>query len=100
MNNPKKVIADREGGVVVYPNGQRVRYGNSDRGLPLLGTKYLFFLTKDYLRPNYEILTSYDLSGNRVYPMETGHPFDEFKDATKTTFIEIVRNKLRRPGKN
>lgn len=94
--NPKKVTADREGGVVVYPNGQRVMYQSSERGLPLLGSKYLFFLTKDELSPNYEILTSYDINSSNVRQMEIGRPFDEFKNAGKTAFIEAVRNKIAR----
>lgn len=92
--NPKKVVADRDGGVVVYPNGGRVLYRNSDLGLPQLGSKYLFFLTKDELSPNYGILTSYDISGSRIHQMEMGRPFDEFKDASKTAFIETVRSKI------
>lgn len=94
--NPKKVIADREGGVVVYPNGQRLLYQSSERGLPSLGSKYLFFLVQDGQSPNYRILTSYDVNGGRIRQMEIGHPLDEFKDASKSTFIEAVRNKVAR----
>lgn len=97
---PKKVIADREGGVVVYPNGQRVMYQSSERGLPQLGSKYLFFLRKDELSPNYEILTSYDLNSSAIRQMEMGRPFDEFKNVGKTAFIEAVRNKIVRPQVN
>jgi hypothetical protein len=80
----------------VYPNGGRVLYGNSDRALPLPGSKYLFFLRKDELSPNYEILTSYDLNNNVVRQMERGNRFDEFKNVGKTAFIETVRNKIAR----
>jgi len=92
--DPKEVTADREGGMVVYPNGQRVMYQNSNIGLPQLGSKYLFFLRKDDLSPNYGILTSYDLSTNRIMQMEIGRDFDEFKHQSKTTFIETVRNEI------
>jgi hypothetical protein len=92
--NRKKIVADREGGVVVYPNGARVMYQSSDRALPLLGSKYLFFLMKDELSPNYEILTSYYFDGNRIWQMEQGRPFEEFKNVNKTDFIEAVRNKI------
>lgn len=91
---PKKVIADREGGVVIYSNDQRVMYQSSQQELPLLGSKYLFFLTKDELSPNYVILTSYDLNNNGVRQMEMGRRFDEFKNVSKTAFIEVVRNKI------
>jgi len=94
--DPKKVTADREGGLVVYPNGQQVMYQNSNLGLPQLGSKYLFFLRKDELSPNLEILTSYDLSSNPIMQMEMGRDFDEFKGQSKRAFIETVRNEIAR----
>ena len=92
--DPKKVTADREGGLVVYPNGQQVMYQNSNLGLPQLGSKYLFFLRKDELSPNFEILTSYHLSTNPIMQMEIVRAFDEFKGQSKRAFIETVRNEI------
>jgi hypothetical protein len=91
---PEKVTADREGGVVVYPGGQRVLYQDSDLGLPRLGSKYLFFLKKDGPSPNYRIITSYDLDGNKIRQVEMGQNFDEFKNSDQTIFLEKVRNKI------
>jgi hypothetical protein len=93
----KKVIADREGGVVVYPGGQRVMYQGSVLGLPLLGSRYLFFLKKDDESPNYGIITSYEIDGGSARRVERGRNFDEFKDSDKTVFLEKVRNKIPRP---
>lgn len=92
----KKVMADRAGGVVVYPGPQRVLYQDSDIGLPRLGSKYLFFLKKDDESPNYGIITSYDLDGSRPRQVENIPSFEEFKDLDKTVFIEKVRNKITR----
>jgi hypothetical protein len=96
---PKKVTADREGGVVIYPNGQRVLYGSSDRSVPQLGRKYLFFLRKSGSSPNYEVIASYDITGDRIYPMESGRDYDEFRRLDKTSFLETARNKVIRPRK-
>ena len=93
---PKIIIADREGGVVVYPNGQRILYQNSNMGLPLRNSKYLFFLIRDDQSPNYKILTSYDVSTDKVRRMELGHSFDEFKELDSAKFIEMVRNRITR----
>jgi len=71
-----------------------VMYQNSNIGLPRLGSKYLFFLRKDELSPNLEILTSYDLSSNPIMQMEMGRDFDEFKGQSKRAFIETVRNEI------
>lgn len=99
-NKPDRVMAEREGGVVVYPNGQRIRYQNSDRGLPQLGSKYLFFLTKQGDNPNYEILTSYLFTSEGIWQMEMGSPFDEFKAMSKAAFLETIRAKIARPTRN
>lgn len=93
----KDVVVDREGGVVVYPNGQRVLYQSSERTLPKLGSKYIFFMTKDSKSTNYKILASYAIDGDSIWQMEIGRPFDEFKNANKATFLEVVRAKLARP---
>ena len=94
---PKKVIADREGGVVIYPGGQRVMYQDSALGLPRLGSQYLFFLKKDDESPNYGIITSYEIDGGSARQVERGRNFDEFKDSDKTVFLEKVRAKISRP---
>ena len=96
-SRPKKVTADRDGGVVIYPGGQRVMYQDSDIGLPRLGSKYLLFLKKDDGSPNYAIITSYDITGARAVQVENIPSFEEFKDLDKTVFIEKVRNKITRP---
>jgi len=88
------VVADREGGVVVYPGGQRVRYANSDQDIPVRGTQYLFFLTTDSVSPNYRILTSYELTTNGFRQMEMGQSLGEFKDANKDTFLKAIRRRL------
>lgn len=94
--NPTKIMADRAGGVVIYPGGQRVLYQDSDIGLPRLASKYLFFLKKDDESPNYAILTSYDITGARPVQVENIPSFTEFKDLDKTVFLEKVRSKIAR----
>ena len=92
----KEVLADREGGVVLYPYGHRVLYQSSERGLPQVGNEYIFFLVKDNLSPNYSILTSYEFDERGVVrQMEMGRPFEEFKHTNKTDFIGAVRMKTR-----
>lgn len=88
------IIADRAGGYVRYPNGQKVLYRLSERGLPKVGSEYVFFLTSDKQNPNYEILTLYGLKDARIIQLDYGRKFDDFKNASKQNFIEAVRNKI------
>jgi hypothetical protein len=90
----KLVTADRAGGFVRYPNGQKVIYRNSERGLPYVGNEYVFFLTKDKISPNYQILTLYELKDAEIIQLDYGRNFEDFKKSNKQDFIESVRNKI------
>ena len=92
--NHGKVTADREGGVVVYPNGQRILYESSNLPLPLLGSKYLFFLVKREHGSDYEIRTSYYLSDSSVYPLEIPTAYKDFENTTRSHLIKVVRDKM------
>jgi hypothetical protein len=88
------IRADREGGVVIYPNGLRFLYQNSTLALPKLGGKYLFFLTKKGESPNYEICTAYDMGGEKAYRLESDGNFDESKQPVKSQLLDEVRKKI------
>jgi len=88
------VTADRAGGFVRYPNGQKVIYRLNERALPHDGNEYVFFLTSDKQSPNYEILTLYELKDASVVQLDHGHRFDAFKNAGKQKFIKVIRDKI------
>lgn len=90
----ESITADREGGFVRYPNGQKIIYEVSNRFLPLVWNEYVFFLTSDKQSPNYAILSLYELKGDNIIRLNYGRNFDEFKNATKATFIEAIRKKI------
>jgi hypothetical protein len=64
------VTADRPGGVVRMPTGQKMWYSDANRGLPEVGQEYAMFLTRDNVSPNYSILTLYEFraKGAKVDP--------------------------------
>ncbi len=88
------ITADRMGGFVRYPNGQKVRYMNGGDDLPRVGSKYVLFLTSDKQSPNYKILNGQELKDDGVIPLDLERRFDEFKGMSKQNFIEAVRNKI------
>lgn len=92
----ESVNADRAGGFVRYPNGQKVLYRHSELGLPRVGSEYVFFLTNDKRSPNYGILTLYEIRDNGLIQLDPERRFDEFKGANKLIFIEAIRNKIGR----
>src|SRR5690606_19768403 len=93
------VRADREGGIVIYPNGQRILYSSSTLGLPLLGGKYLFFLGKKGKSPNYEILTAYDVNGENASRLEYDESTGEPPRTSRFELIQDVRLRIAKIGK-
>ncbi|MDQ3749782.1 MAG: hypothetical protein M3367_12360 [Acidobacteriota bacterium] len=88
------ITADRTGGVVRYPNGQKVFYRNDGDDLPRVGSKYVLFLTSDKQSPNYKILNGQELKDDGVIPLDLERSFDAFKGARKMSFIKAVRDKI------
>ena len=88
------IVADREGGYVRYPNGQKIFYESSDKALPVIWGEYVLFLTNDKLSPNYRILTLYEFKGDSIVRLDDGRNFDQFKDASKKTFIDSISKKV------
>ena len=94
-----QVTVDRDGGVVIYPNGQRIVYQDSTFGLPRFGSRYLLFLKKDDESPNYRIVASYDLSREKVHSVEY-RPSAKFEDTKPTAFLKMVRNGIAESTRN
>jgi len=99
VNQGDFIAADRAGGFVRYPNGQKVLYRISQRDLPRIGNRYVLFLTRDKQNPNYEILTGYELNDNSFSPLDTKRHADDFKPTGKLDFIKSIRNKISESGK-
>jgi hypothetical protein len=69
VRNGDSIVTERFGGRVKYPNGQIVRYGIVGQGSPAKGKNYLFFLSRAE-QGNYNILTAYELQGNKVEALD------------------------------
>jgi hypothetical protein len=63
------IAAERLGGRVRYPSGKIVRYRVAGEGSPVKGQRYLFFL-KETAPDIYQILTAYELRGNKVFSLD------------------------------
>ena len=63
------ITAERWGGRVRYPDGRIVRYGMPGYGSPIIGVKYLLFLSNGDAG-NYHVLTGYEIHGQTVRPLD------------------------------
>ncbi|MDQ2975694.1 MAG: hypothetical protein M3R69_09830 [Acidobacteriota bacterium] len=89
------ITLDRQGGFVKYPNGQKVLYRFSGERMPRVGKRYVFFL--EYVHSDYRILTAYELSENRVTPLDDLEQFKEFRGHDEAAFLSTLRDLLAKP---
>ncbi|MFN0138991.1 MAG: hypothetical protein ACKVQW_02745 [Pyrinomonadaceae bacterium] len=99
ISSGTEIYIDRAGGIVLYPNGQKVNYRVSGKQLPRVGSEYVLFLTCTKENPNYEILTGYELSGGLVQPLDTLGAFSEFKGVNKLNLLGVIRTKIKASAK-
>jgi len=108
VKNGESIVAERFGGRVKYPNGQIVRYGIVGQGSPVKGKKYLFFLSRAG-QGNYNLLTAYELQGNKVQALDGARVnlglgkwvFDKHNDEDYQTFRKATEQAIQNlPGEN
>lgn len=93
----KTITVDRSGGVVNYPNGQKVLYLIAWQGFPEIGGRYLFFLDRtDDDNPNYRIITAYRLKDGTVTALDNPSNFLEFNGMKETEFTNLVLGQIER----
>jgi len=89
---------------VKYPNGRIVRYGIVGQGSPAKGRNYLFFLSRAE-QSNYNILTAYELQGNKVQSLDGARVnlgsvngfFDKHNDEDYQAFRNAVEQAAKNP---
>jgi hypothetical protein len=86
-----RVHADRPGGYVRYPGGQKQLYRFADMNMPAVGGEYLFFLVNPDRSPNYEVLTAYELSPQGVTPLDSLALFRAYTGMERSAFLSKVR---------
>ncbi|MDQ1638207.1 MAG: hypothetical protein QOF62_1546 [Pyrinomonadaceae bacterium] len=104
VRNGDSIVTERFGGRVKYPNGQIVRYGIIGQGSPAKGKNYLFFLSRAE-QGNYNILTAYELQGNKVQALDGARVnlgrgdwvFDKHNDEDYQAFRNATEQAVKNP---
>ena len=94
-----EITIDRIGGFVKYPNGQTVLYRLSGKNTPVVGEKYIFFLTS----PNNQdliIVTAYKLGANGVIPLDDSPQFEKFRGMPEDLFLQKLHDSLSESSPN
>jgi hypothetical protein len=91
-----QVYLERIGGVVRYPNGLKYLYRVAGQNMPGVGLRYVFFLKPIGVEEAYEIITAYELRGDKVSPLDSTDQFDAYKEVEQVKFLEQLRNAIGR----
>lgn len=92
----------RVGGRVRYANGHSRLYRIGLQNMPRLGARYVLFLRGSGGSDIYHILTGYELSDQKITPLDEPAQMKAYDQMDENTFIETVRNQvmqLRSPGR-
>jgi len=93
VSEGSEVTIDRLGGFVKYPNGRTVLYRFSGQNMPVVGGKYVFFLTSPN-NQDLELLTAYEISPAGVNPLDESEQFERFRGITQEAFLQTLRETL------
>jgi len=86
------IEVERDGGRVRFPNGRLHIYKSSGQEMPKVGLKYVFFLMDGTDEPVFEILTGYELSQGKVYPLDYLPKTRTYASADEADFLRKLRN--------
>ncbi len=94
LSQTNLISVSRLGGMVRYPSGQKVLYEIGNQNMPATGKRYLFFLKATDDAQAYEIVTGYEISPERVLPLDRGVRFEAFRGADLAVFLNTVRDAI------
>ena len=86
-----EIAASRIGGFVKYPNGRTVLYRISGSNMPVVGERYLFFLTSKN-NQDFSILTAYAVGTAGISPLDDSEHFEALRGFSEEALLQKLRN--------
>ena len=93
-----QIDVEREGGRVKFPSGHIHWYSVDKENMPLVGRRYIFFLTRGNQEEAFHILTAYELRGNKVFALDELPQFKSQAGKNETDFVNALRTLLTNPS--
>jgi hypothetical protein len=98
LTNGCLIDVEREGGRVKFSSGHIHWYSVDKENMPLVGRRYIFFLTRGDQEEAFHILTAYELRGNKVFPLDELPQFKSQAGKNETDFVNALRTLLNTPS--
>jgi hypothetical protein len=85
---------EREGGRVRFPSGRLHLYMVAEQDMPHTGSRYVFFLAKTEEDFVFEVITGYEIRGDRVYSLDELPQTRSYDGTSAATFLQELRRQL------
>ena len=90
-----QIVIEREGGVVRFSSGRLLHYAILNRGLPVNGRQYIFFLKSSDQEQSYIIITGYALEKGIVSPLDVPEQFAAYEGTNADALLKEVREAIK-----
>jgi len=81
------IDADRKGGRVRFASGRIHWYSVDKENMPRVGTRYIFFLTREDTLEDFHILTAYELNAGKVFALDELPQFRKHDGEEEAAFL-------------
>ena len=92
INNGTTIEVERDGGRVRFPNGRLHMYSIDKLEMPKTGLRYVLFLKGN--ESDFAILTGYELSNGKVYPLDQLPNLLTYENSDELVFLSELRTKI------
>lgn len=88
------INVQRIGAFVKYPDGRKVLFRLGGNGMPVVGSRYAFFLKSD--DDDYVIITGYEFGAEGVMPLDNSRQFERYQRENENDFLNALRDAVSR----
>jgi hypothetical protein len=97
LSTASSIEVERDGGRVRFPGGRILIYTINSQDMPVVGLRYVLFLTNPHGQSDFEILTAYELREGKVYPLDDLPNLYRYENADELNFLSELRNRIANP---
>jgi hypothetical protein len=97
LSSVSSIEVERDGGRVRFPGGRILIYTINSQDMPVVGLRYVFFLTNPHGQSDFQILTAYELREGKVYPLDDLPNLYRYENADELNFLRELRNSIANP---
>jgi hypothetical protein len=97
LSSASSVEVERDGGRVKFPGGRLLTYTINSQDMPVVGLRYVLFLSNPHGQSDFQVLTAYELREGKVYPLDDLPNLYRYENADELNFLSELRNRIANP---